>query len=118
MAVLRAGALGYVRKDAEPEVLLAAVRRVAGGKPYFDPGITTQLVHAAASDELTAREVGVLRQLALGRSNKEIAASLAISDETVKTHVGHVLGKLQADNRTQAIVQALKRGLIGLEELE
>ena len=118
MAVLRAGALGYVRKDAEPEVLLAAVRRVAGGKPFIDPGVTTQLVHAvAASDELTARELDVLRQLALGRSNKEIAASLSISEETAKTHVGHILGKLQADNRTQAIVQALKRGLVALEEL-
>lgn len=101
------------------EVLLAAVRRVADGKPYIDPGVTAQRVHAVtASDELTAREVDVLRQLALGRSNKEIAASLTISEETVKTHVGHVLGKLQADNRTQAIVQALKRGLVALEELE
>jgi two-component system, NarL family, response regulator LiaR len=100
-------------------VLLAAVRRVAGGRPYIDPGVTTHLMHAVtASDELTAREVDVVRELALGRSNKEIAASLAISEETVKTHVGHVLGKLQADNRMQALVQALKRGLITLEELE
>ena len=119
MAVLRAGALGYVRKDADPEVLLAAVRRVAAGRPYIDPGVTTSLMHAVtASDELTAREVEVLRQLARGRSNKEIAASLAISEETIKTHVTHVLGKLQVDNRTQALVQALKRGLIALEELE
>ncbi len=119
MAVLRAGALGYVRKDAEPEVLLAAVRRVATGKPYIDPGVGRQLVHAASDpDELTAREVDVLRQLAMGRSNKEIGASLGIGDETVKTHVGHVLAKLHVDNRAQAIVQALKRGLISLEELE
>lgn len=119
MAVLRAGALGYVRKDAEPEVLLAAVRTVARGKPYIDPGVGTQLVHAASSpDDLTAREIDVLRQLVLGRSNKEIAASLGIGDETVKTHVGHVLAKLQVENRAQAIVQALKRGLISLEELE
>ncbi len=119
MAVLRAGALGYVRKDADPEVLLAAVRRVAVGRPYIDPGVTTHLMHAVtASDELTAREVEVMRELARGRSNKEIAASLAISEETIKTHVGHVLAKLQVDNRTQALVQALKRGLIALEELE
>ncbi len=119
MAVLRAGALGYVRKDADPEVLLAAVRRVAAGRPYIDPGVTTHLMHAVtASDELTAREVEVMRELARGRSNKEIAVSLAISEETIKTHVGHVLAKLQADNRTQALVQALKRGLIALEELE
>jgi DNA-binding CsgD family transcriptional regulator len=76
-------------------------------------------MHAVtASDELTARELEVVRELAFGRSNKEIAACLAISEETVKTHVAHVLGKLQADNRTQALVQALKRGVIALEELE
>lgn len=119
MAALRAGAFGYVRKDAEPEVLLAAVRRVAAGKPYIDPGVTSHLVHAvSAPDELTVREMDVLRQLALGRSNKEIAASLAIAEETVKTHVGHVLGKLQVDNRMQALVQALKQGLVALEDLE
>ncbi len=118
MGVLRAGALGYVRKDAEPEILLAAVRRVAAGKPYIDPGVGGQLMRAgAALGDLTQRELDVLRQLALGQSNKDIAASLAISEETVKTHVGHVLGKLQVDNRTQAIVQALKRGLVTLDEL-
>lgn len=119
MGVLRAGALGYVRKDADPEILLAAVRRVAAGKPYIDPGVGRQLVHAASSpDDLTAREVDVLRLLAIGRSNKEIATSLGIGDETVKTHVGHVLAKLQVENRTQAIVSALKRGLVTLEDLE
>ncbi len=112
MGVLRAGALGYGRKDAEPEILLAAVRTVARGKPYIDPGVSRQIVQAGvAGDDLTARELDVLRQLALGRSNKEIATALAIGEETVTTHVGHVLGKLQVENRAQAIVQALKRGL-------
>jgi NarL family two-component system response regulator LiaR len=119
MGVLRAGALGYVRKDADPEILLAAVRTVARGKPYIDPGVSRQIVQAGASqDGLTTRELDVLRQVALGRSNKEIASALSISEETVKTHVGHVLGKLQVENRAQAIVQALKRGLVTLEELE
>lgn len=119
MGILRAGALGYVRKDAEPEILLAAVRTVSRGKPYIDPGVSRQLVHAGPSpDDLTARELDVLRQLAFGQSNKEIARSLAIGEETVKTHVGRVLGKLQVENRAQAIVQALKRGLVTLEELE
>jgi two-component system, NarL family, response regulator LiaR len=119
MGVLRAGALGYVRKDAEPEILLAAVRTVSRGKPYIDPGVSRHLGHAGPSpDDLTARELDVLRQLAFGRSNKEIARSLAIGEETVKTHVGRVLGKLQVENRAQAIVQALKRGLVTLEELE
>lgn len=119
MGVLRAGALGYVRKDADPEILLAAVRSVARGKPYIDPGVSRQIVYSGGSpDGLTARELDVLRQVALGRSNREIASALSIGEETVKTHVGHVLGKLQVENRAQAIVQALKRGLVTLEELE
>lgn len=119
IGALRAGAAGYVRKDAEPEVLLAAVRAVARGKTYLDPSVGRRLLDArAAHEELTPRETEVLRQLALGRSNKEIADALSVGDETVKTHVGNVLSKLQAENRAQAIVQALKRGLVSLEELE
>jgi DNA-binding NarL/FixJ family response regulator len=119
MGALRAGAAGYVRKDADPEILLAAVRAVARGKTYVDPGAAAQIAQAtAAVDELTPRETEVLRQLAFGRSNKEIADALSIGDETVKTHVGNVFAKLQVENRAQAIVQALKRGLVALEELE
>lgn len=119
MGVLRAGADGYVRKDAEPEILLAAVRAVARGKTYIDPSVAAQVVHAAdPHEELTARELEVLRQLALGKSNKEIAGTLHIADETVKSHVGSVLTKLQVENRAHAIVQALKRGLISLDELQ
>ena len=119
MGALRAGAAGYVRKDAEPEVLLAAVRAVARGRTYIDPSVSRQILRAAVPHEdLTLREIEVLRQLALGRSNKEIADALSIGDETVKTHVGNVFAKLQVENRAQAIVQALKRGLVSLEELE
>ena len=119
MGVLRAGAAGYVRKDAEPEILLAAVRAVARGKTYIDPSVGRQILQAASpQDDLTPREVEVLRHLALGRSNKEIANALTIGDETVKTHVGNLLSKLQVENRAQEIVQALKRGLVSLEELE
>ncbi len=119
MGVLRTGAAGYVRKDADPEILLAAVRAVARGKTYIDPHVSRQILQSTAShDDLTPREVEVLRHLALGRSNKEIAGALSIGDETVKTHVGNVLSKLQVENRAQAIVQALKRGLVSLEELE
>jgi two-component system, NarL family, response regulator LiaR len=117
MGVLRAGAAGYIRKDAEPETLLAAVRAVARGKTYIDPSVARQALGAAPREELTARETEVLRRLAQGLSNKEIAATLAISEETVKTHVSNVLAKLEAENRAQAIVQALKRGLVSLEEL-
>jgi NarL family two-component system response regulator LiaR len=119
MGVLRAGAAGYVRKDAEPETLLAAVRAVARGKTYIDPAIGRQMLQAAGSyDVLTSRETEVLRRVALGLSNKEIATALGVGEETVKTHVTHVLSKLQVENRAQAIVQALKRGLVSLDELE
>jgi NarL family two-component system response regulator LiaR len=118
MGVLRAGAVGYVRKDAEPEVLFAAVRAVARGKTYIDPSVSRQILQATAPPaDLTTREIEVLRQVALGRSNKEIAEALSISDETVKSHVGNLYSKLQVENRAQATVQALKRGMIMLEDL-
>ena len=69
-------------------------------------------------EHLTPRELDVLRLLALGRANKEIAADLGITEETVKTHVGHLLAKLQVENRAQAIVQALKRRLVSLDDLQ
>ena len=121
LGVLRAGAAGYVRKDAAPETLLAAVRAVARGKTYIDPAIGRQLLEAhvaRAADVLTGRETEVLRHLALGLSNREIASSLRVAEETVKTHVAHVLSKLGVENRAQAIVQALKRGLVSLDELQ
>ena len=112
--VLRAGAAGYVRKDADPEILLAAVRAVARGRTFIDPSVAGRF---APVEELTRREIDVVRLLAAGRSNKEIATELEIGDETVKTHVTNVLAKLQADNRAQAVTQALKRGLLNLEEI-
>jgi DNA-binding NarL/FixJ family response regulator len=116
MGALRAGALGYVRKDAEPETLLAAVRAVARGKTYIDPGATAGAFGAA--DGLTPRETDVLRHLALGRSNRDIAAALDIGDESVKTHVANLLAKLGVENRAQATVQALRCGLVSLDELD
>jgi two-component system, NarL family, response regulator LiaR len=119
IGVLRAGALGYVRKDAAPETLLAAVRSVARGRTYIDPSID-RTAHLTSTDAeaLTTRETEVLRHLALGLSNRDIAAALSVSEETVKTHVTHVLAKLNVDNRAQAIVQALRRGLVTLDELQ
>jgi DNA-binding NarL/FixJ family response regulator len=118
IGALRAGALGYVRKDAAPETLLAAVRSVARGRPYIDPSIDrTARLTSTDPEALTARETEVLRHMALGLSNREIAAALSISEETVKTHVTHVLAKMNVDNRAQAIVQALKRGIVSLDEL-
>ena len=118
VGALRAGASGYVRKDAEPETLLAAIRAVVRGRTYIDRAAEPLLAGGAGGSELTARETDVLRQLALGRSNREIAAALDIGDETVKTHVANLLAKLGVDNRAQAMVQALKRGLVSLDDLE
>ena len=120
MGVLRAGAAGYVRKDAEPETLLAAVRAVAAGRTYIDPAVSKQILLQPASgyDELTPRETDLLRQLALGRSNKEIATALTIGEETVKSHVGSLFAKLQVENHAQAIVRAIRLRIVSLEELE
>jgi NarL family two-component system response regulator LiaR len=118
MGALRAGASRYVRKSADPETLLAAVRAVAQGRTYIDPAVARQVANASPwKEELTARETEVLKYLVQGRSNREIAEALTISEETVKTHVGRVLAKLEAENRAQAIVQALRHGLVSLEEL-
>ncbi len=117
MGVLRAGASGYVRKDADPEILPAAIRAVVAGRTYIDPAIGRQLARAQDLDALTAREAEVLRHLALGESNREIATVLNVSEETVKTHVANLLSKLQVVNRAQAAVQALKRGLLSIDDL-
>ena len=123
VAALRAGAIGYVRKDAEPEILLAAVRAAACGQSMLDPAVAgTVLQDLVGSTEirrdLTERELEVLRLLAHGRTNREIAAELVLGEETVKTHVGNILAKLHLAHRTQAIVHAFKQGLISLDEIE
>ena len=121
VAALRAGAIGYVRKDAEPELLLAAVRAAAGGQSLLDPAVAgsvlQDLLRGGSSNDLTERELEVLRQLAYGRTNREIAAALTVSEETVKTHVGNILAKLHLAHRTQAVIYALKQGLVSLDEL-
>ena len=122
-AALRAGASGFLLKDAPEELLLAAIRVVADGGSLFAPTVTRRLVErfatldgAAATppslDVLTAREVEVLRLLARGRSNAEIAAELVVSEHTVKTHVARVLGKLGLRDRIQAVILAYESGLV------
>jgi NarL family two-component system response regulator LiaR len=122
-AALRAGAIGYVRKEASLETLLASIRAAACGQSLLDPtvaGVVMQELTRVGKPgvELTEREQEVLRQLALGRTNHEIAEALTVSDETVKTHVGNILTKLQLAHRTQAVIYALKKGLISLDEIE
>jgi DNA-binding NarL/FixJ family response regulator len=118
IGVLRAGAAGYVRKDAEPETLLAAVRAVARGKTYLDPAVGPILTANHTADDLTTREGEVLRQLVLGKSNKEIGAALGITEQTVKSHVANLLAKLGVETRGQAAIEALKRGIVSLAELQ
>lgn len=123
VGALRAGAIGYVRKDAEPELLLTAVRAAARGQSVLDPAVASVVLQelageAMGQDDLTQREMTVLRLLAHGRSNREIAAELTVSEETIKTHVGNILSKLHMAQRTQAVIAALKQGLISLDEIE
>ncbi|HLZ56088.1 MAG TPA: response regulator transcription factor [Ktedonosporobacter sp.] len=123
LAALRAGAIGYVRKEADPEVLLSAIRAAARGQSLLDPAVASAIMQELQrggkhNADLTEREQEVLRQLALGRTNREIAEALVVSDETVKTHVGNILTKLQLAHRTQAVIYALKKGIISLDELD
>jgi DNA-binding NarL/FixJ family response regulator len=119
---LAAGASGFVLKDDPPEQLIAAIRTVAGGDALLSPTITkrvikqfTRIPRAAPPegfDELTTREQEVFRLIANGLSNTEIAQELYISDTTVKTHITHILQKLNLRDRVQAIVLAYQSGLV------
>jgi DNA-binding NarL/FixJ family response regulator len=124
-AALTAGASGFLLKDVSPEQLVAAVRMVRSGDALLAPSITRRLVerfaprepgapavHAHLS-ELTPRELEVLRLLARGLSNAELAAELTLSEATVKTHVTRILAKLQLRDRVQAVVLAYETGLAG-----
>ena len=123
IAVLRAGAIGYVRKDAAPDILLAAVRAAARGQSLLDPAVAGAVLQELGRGEnpgvaLSEREQEVLRQLALGHTNREIAETMMVSPETVKTHVGNILAKLHLAHRTQAVIYALKRGIISLDDID
>ena len=123
VAALRAGAIGYVRKDAEPVLLLTAVRAAARGQSMLDPAIASSVLHELLNGNriittLTDREMSVLRGLAHGKTNRQIAQQLIVSEETVKTHVGNILSKFQMTQRTQAVIAALKQGLISLDEID
>ena len=118
---LSAGASGFVLKDDPAEQLIAAIRTVAAGDALLSPAVTKRVIRQFTRiprlappkevDELTAREYEVLRLIALGRSNAEIAQELYISEGTVKTHVTHLLQKLNLRDRVQAVVLAYRTGL-------
>ena len=117
---IKAGADGYLLKDISPSDLAIAIRTVIQGKSQLHPEIAKKLMnqfidpkarHQDVSEELTAREVEVLRALARGMSNAELAAALFISEKTVKTHISNILSKLNLADRTQAAIYAYKHGL-------
>ena len=121
---LRAGASGFLLKDAPPEQLVAAIRTVAAGDALLAPAITRRLIEdfirrrparpidAPGLEELTPRELEVLQLIARGRSNSEIAIQLVVTDATVKTHVAHIFSKLHLRDRAQAVVYAYEHGLV------
>jgi two-component system NarL family response regulator len=109
---LQTGAKGYLVKDIEPQHIRAAVRRVAAGESFLSVNIAEKLAESIARPELSKRERQVLKDLAYGRSNKEIAQILYISEHTAKAHVRSIMTKLNADSRTEAMAIATKRGLI------
>lgn len=111
---IRAGARGYLLKSLLRNDLLETIRAVHAGKKRLTPEIAAELAEHATSDSLTAREIEVLRLVAGGNANKEIAAQLSVAEDTVKGHVKNILAKLGANDRTHALTIALKRGIISL----
>jgi DNA-binding NarL/FixJ family response regulator len=111
---MEAGASGYLVKGLPQEVLFNAVRRVHAGGRYLPPPMSRALAERSPDSNLSNREREVLRLIAKGQSNKEIAATLGITEATVKCHVSVILARLNASDRTQAVVNALRRGLIHL----
>lgn len=111
---LQAGAKGYLLKDAKPNELLNAIRIVYRGQQYIPPEVGAKLVQRMSNPELSERELEVLRLMAQGMSNSDIATALTIGESTVKSHVNRILSKLGVSDRTQAVIIAVKRGIVSL----
>lgn len=111
---LQAGARGYLLKNMPPVELLDVIRQVHDGKKRIPPEIASQLLEHMSDEGLTEREVEVLREVADGNRNREIAERLFISEETVKVHIKHIMEKLGAADRTQAVAIGVRRGIIHL----
>ena len=123
---IKAGALGYLLKDSGPEELVQAIHQVYRGESSLHPTIARKLLHELSRpserpptpEPLTEREVEVLRLVARGQSNQEIADQLVISEATVRTHMSNILGKLHLASRTQAALYALREGLASLDDVD
>jgi DNA-binding NarL/FixJ family response regulator len=114
LRALRAGARGYLLKGHVHTDLLATIRAVHAGQKRVTPEVAAEVAGFAGEGELTPREIQILRLIAGGNANKEIGARLAITEETVKSHVTNILGKLRANDRTHAVTIGLRRGIIDL----
>jgi NarL family two-component system response regulator LiaR len=122
---IKAGALGYILKDSGPAELVQAIHQVYQGQPSLEPAIALKMLQELSSpsqrpptpEPLSEREMEVLRLLAQGKSNREIADQLVITELTVRTHVSNILGKLHLASRTQAALYALKEGLASLDDV-
>jgi two-component system NarL family response regulator len=112
---LHAGAKAYVLKDISADALIACIHDVLAGKTYLAPAAAAKLAERITQVQLTPRELATLRLMADGRSNKEIANALSISERTVKTHLGHLFEKLGVTSRTEAVKVASRRGLVRLD---
>jgi NarL family two-component system response regulator LiaR len=123
---IKAGAMGYLLKDSEPEELITAIRKVNRGEPSLHPTVAKMVLQEISQpakqpltpDPLTEREVDIVRLVAQGLSNRQIAEQLVIGEATVRTHVGNVLNKLHLANRVQATLYALREGLTSLDEMD
>jgi len=111
---LKAGARGYMLKTMPPKELVKVVRRVHAGKKHIPPEVAANLAEHFSNDDLTPRETEVLAKIAEGNRNRDIAEMLFISEETVKVHIKHIMDKLGASDRTQAVAIAIRRGIIQL----
>jgi DNA-binding NarL/FixJ family response regulator len=111
---LEAGARGYLLKSMPPKELVEVIRQVHAGKKRIPPELAAQLAEHLGDETLTEREIEVLRHIAGGNRNRDIAKQLFISEETVKVHIKHIMEKLGASDRTQAVAIAVRRGIIQL----
>jgi DNA-binding NarL/FixJ family response regulator len=109
---LKAGAKAYILKDISADLLIECIHDVLAGKTYLAPQAAAKLAEGVTRVQLTPRELSTLRLIADGRSNKEIANELGISERTVKTHLGHLFAKLGVTSRTEAVKIAMRRGLV------
>ncbi len=111
---IKAGAAGFIVKDTPAEEIISAIRLVHSGRKHFPAFVTEKLSERMLMSDLSEREIEVLRHMVDGKSNKEIANSIGLAVGTVKYHINNIMSKLQVDDRTQAVVTALRKGILDL----